>query len=101
MTKTVIQFENLGKSYMIGHKGQTQGYVTLRDVVGEKFIMFGPASLIRDTTHTKICKKFGSKEAKVSNWVVSQETQQLTIEIVIYIILECLYYIFFSDISKL
>ncbi|MBC8182567.1 ABC transporter ATP-binding protein [candidate division KSB1 bacterium] len=35
MAKTVIQFNNLGKSYMIGHKGQEQRYLALRDVIGE------------------------------------------------------------------
>ena len=31
----VIKTENLGKSYMIGHKGKDQRYVALRDVVSE------------------------------------------------------------------
>jgi len=35
MAKTVIQFNKLGKSYMIGHKGQDQRYVALRDIIGE------------------------------------------------------------------
>ena len=35
MAKTVIQFNKLGKSYMIGHKGQEQRYLALRDVISE------------------------------------------------------------------
>jgi len=35
MAKTVIQFNKLGKSYMIGHKGQEQRYLAMRDVIGE------------------------------------------------------------------
>lgn len=35
MAKTVIQFNKLGKSYMIGHKGRDQRYVSLRDVIAE------------------------------------------------------------------
>jgi len=35
MPETVIQFNQLGKSYMIGHKGQSQSYHALRDVIGE------------------------------------------------------------------
>jgi lipopolysaccharide transport system ATP-binding protein len=33
MAKTVIQFNKLGKSYMIGHKGNDQRYLALRDVI--------------------------------------------------------------------
>ena len=35
MAKTVVQFNKLGKSYMIGHKGQEQRYLAMRDVIGE------------------------------------------------------------------
>lgn len=35
MSKTVVQFNKLGKSYMIGHKGTDQPYLTMRDVIGE------------------------------------------------------------------
>ena len=35
MPKTVIQFNKLGKSYMIGHRGTDQRYLALRDVIGE------------------------------------------------------------------
>ena len=35
MANTVIQFNKLGKSYMIGHKGTDQRYVALRDVIGD------------------------------------------------------------------
>lgn len=35
MAKTVIQFNKLGKSYMIGHKGTDQSYLAMRDVIGE------------------------------------------------------------------
>ena len=34
MAKTVIQFNKLGKSYMIGHKNREQRYIALRDVIG-------------------------------------------------------------------
>jgi len=34
MAKTVIQFNKLGKSYMIGHKDHEQRYIALRDVIG-------------------------------------------------------------------
>lgn len=35
MSKTVVQFNNLGKSYMIGHKGTDQPYLAMRDVISE------------------------------------------------------------------
>jgi lipopolysaccharide transport system ATP-binding protein len=35
MTDTVIKFEKLGKSYIIGHKGKSQRYKALRDVIGD------------------------------------------------------------------
>ena len=35
MANTVIKFEKLGKSYMIGHKSTDQRYLALRDVIGE------------------------------------------------------------------
>ena len=40
MAKTVIQFNKLGKSYMIGHKGQDRRYVALRDIIGESMQKF-------------------------------------------------------------
>ena len=40
MAKTVIQISKLGKSYIIGHKKQSQRYVALRDVISESFKTF-------------------------------------------------------------
>ena len=38
MPDTIIQTENLGKSYMIGHQSEGRQYVALRDVIANKTI---------------------------------------------------------------
>ena len=40
MSNTVVKFENIGKSYMIGHKQSHERYTALRDIIGNNMKMF-------------------------------------------------------------
>ena len=40
MSNTVVKFENIGKSYMIGHKQGHERYTALRDIIGKNMKMF-------------------------------------------------------------
>ena len=36
MSDIVISIENLGKSYLVGHQQQREGYIALRDVISRR-----------------------------------------------------------------